>query len=202
MLLLFRRGPNTMNYQWEQILSTIDSRSNKNSIISELSSFCKQKISTNNKLKTIFRGNFFIEDLSKFKMVNSQTLEILYNHLVWVIDSINSKILFLKSQSPLIDFTKEIYCDQILDCISMLTFSCICIRKDNELHIRKDSLATIGQMQKKLNTMLKKISHLSNHVNGHAIYSLQSQYFYYQEEIQLRETPYHTSLEHFYKNFR
>lgn len=84
----------------------------------------------------------------------------------------------------------------------MLIFSCICIRKDNDLQLRKDNLTAIGQIERKLNSTLKKISHLSNHVNGHGIYSLESEFFYYQEEIQLRETPFYTSLEHFYKNFR
>lgn len=70
----------------------------------------------------------------------------------------------------------------------------MCIRKDNDLQLRKDNLSTISQIEKKLNTVLKKICQLSNHVNGHGIYSLEGEYFYYQEEIQLRETPYYTSL--------
>ena len=53
-----------------------------------------------------------------------------------------------------------------------------------------------------MNVVLKKISKLSNHINGHAIYSLEIEYYYYKEEIQLREIPYYTSLEYFYKNCR
>ena len=84
----------------------------------------------------------------------------------------------------------------------MLIFSVLCIRKDNEMKLRKDSLEKLKNIEKKINSQLQKISYLSNHVNAHAIYSLEAEYFYYQEEIQLREAPYYTSLEHFYKNAR
>lgn len=65
---LFRRGPNLMNYQWEEIINSVQSLS-KNSIVLEVCSFCKQKMAINIKLKPVFRGNFFIEDLGKFKTV-------------------------------------------------------------------------------------------------------------------------------------
>lgn len=55
----------------------------------------------------------------------------------------------------------------------MLIFSVICIRKDNELKLRKDPLDKIANLEKKLNTYLQKISYLSNHVDGHGIYSLE-----------------------------
>jgi hypothetical protein len=73
-------------------------------------------------------------------------LDILYHHIGWLIDSINNKILFLKSQSAMIDFAKEIYCDEILDSLSMLIFLCICVRKDNDLRLRKDNLSVINQI--------------------------------------------------------
>jgi hypothetical protein len=72
--MLFRRGPNTMNYQWDEVLNSIDAVSNKNPIIMELSSFCKQKITVNNRLKSVFRGNFFIDELSKFKSLTVDML--------------------------------------------------------------------------------------------------------------------------------
>ena len=76
----------------------------------------------------------------------------------------------------------------------MLIFSVLCVRKDNELNLRKDSIDKLKDIEKKLNHQLKKISYLSNHVNAHAIYSMEGEFFYYQEEIQLRESPYYTSL--------
>lgn len=100
-----------MNYQWEEIFNTIESHANKNLIIIELLNFCKQKIAVNNKLKSVFRGNFFIEDLSKFKNLTTEMLETLFSHLAWTIESINSKLLFTKNHTPVIDFAKEIYCD-------------------------------------------------------------------------------------------
>jgi hypothetical protein len=68
----------------------------------------------------------------------------------------------------------------------MLILCAVSIRKDNELQLRKDEMGVLGRLEKKLNNALKKISHLSNHVNAHAIYSLEGEFFYYQEEIQLR----------------
>jgi len=84
----------------------------------------------------------------------------------------------------------------------MFIFSVLCIRKDNELKLRKDPLDKIANLEKKLNTYLQKISYLSNHVDGHGIYSLEGEYVYYQEELQLREAPNYTTLEHFYKYAR
>lgn len=84
----------------------------------------------------------------------------------------------------------------------MLIFSALCIRKDNELKLRKDTLNGLREIEKKLNGQLQKISYLSNHLNTHAIYNLESEYFYYQEEVQIRENPLYSSLEHFYKNAR
>lgn len=37
-----------------------------------------------------------------------------------------------------------------------------------------------------MNIILKKVSKLSNHINAHSIYSLEIEYYYYKEEIQLR----------------
>jgi hypothetical protein len=79
----------------------------------------------------------------------------------------------LKNEDNLIEYLKELYCDEILDITSILIFSVLCIRKDNELKLRKDSLDQIASLEKKLNTYLQKISHLSNHVDGHGIYSLE-----------------------------
>lgn len=126
----------------------------------------------------------------------------LYNHLTWTIDSINTKFIFSKDDKPIFDYVREIYCDEILDCISMLIFSIICMRKDNQLQLRKDNLSEINQIEKKLNNSLKKISNLSNYVSAHAIYSLEGEFFYYKEEVELKEKPYYTSLEHFYKHAR
>ena len=66
---LFRKGPNAMNHPWEEIINTAESISKKSTILVEICNFCRQKISVNNKLKALFRGNFFIEELSKFKNV-------------------------------------------------------------------------------------------------------------------------------------
>jgi hypothetical protein len=159
-------------------------------------------MSFNSKYKTIFRGNFFIEDLSKFKLVTVEVLEDLLKYLSWVTDSIKTKLLFIKKDKGVLSYAKELYCDEIMDIISMLIFAVICLRKDNELKIRKDPLEKIGAIEKKMNSQLQKISYLSNHVNAHPIYSLEAEYSYYQEEMQIRESPCYTSLEHFYKYSR
>ena len=78
----------------------------------------------------------------------------------------------------------------------------ISLRKDNELKLRKDPLNKLAPLQKKMDTMLKKVGQLSNHTNGHPIYSLENNFYSYNEEVVLRETPYHTSMEHFYKHAR
>jgi hypothetical protein len=93
-----------------------------------------------------------------------------------------------------LEYAREIYCDEIMDLISTLIFAVLCIRKDNELQFRKDNLESLNQLERKINNFLKKISNLSNHVNGHAIYSLEGEFFYYREEIQLREKPHYTSF--------
>jgi hypothetical protein len=56
---LFRRGPNLMNYQWEEIINLVQSFS-KNSVVLEVCNLCKQKMGINVKLKSVFRGNFYI----------------------------------------------------------------------------------------------------------------------------------------------
>lgn len=68
-------------------------------------------------------------------------LKAIYTHLLWLIDSVNSKLIYSKKENELIEYTKEVYCDEILDAVSMLIFSVISIRKDNELKLRKDDLA-------------------------------------------------------------
>jgi len=83
-----------------------------------------------------------------------------------------------------------------------MIFSILSIRKDNDLKLRKDSLSQLKEMEKKMNGFLQKISYLSNHVSGHGIYSLEADYIYYQEEIQIKDSPYYTTLEHFYKYCR
>jgi hypothetical protein len=109
---LFRRGPNTiMNFQWSDALRTIEAISSKNSLIIELSNFCRQKITIYNTVKSVFRGNFYIDELSKFKSLNIDMINALYTHLAWVVDSINSKFLFLKEEKAIMDYVREIYCD-------------------------------------------------------------------------------------------
>ena len=66
--------------------------------MTELCQFCRHKMSFNSKYKTIFRGNFFIEDLSKFKLVTVEVLEDLLKYLSWVTDSIKTKLLFIKKK--------------------------------------------------------------------------------------------------------
>ncbi len=74
LIQLFRRGPNFTNHQWEDILQTIESKSAGNAIILELCNFSRHKITFHQKFKNIFRGNFFIEDLSKFKLLTIENL--------------------------------------------------------------------------------------------------------------------------------
>lgn len=134
--------------------------------------------------------------------MNADILVDLQNYLSWVADSIKTKFLFLNKNKGAYDYIKELYCDEILDAISMLIFSVLCLRKDNELKLRTDPLDRIFKIEKNINNQLKKISYLSNHFSEHPIYSLEAEYFYYQEEIQIRENPNYTTLEHFYKYSR
>ncbi len=54
----------------------------------------------------------------------------------------------------------------------MLIFSVICIRKDNQLGLRKDNLNDLTPLEKGLAIALKKIGNLSNKISSHAIYSI------------------------------
>ena len=90
----------------------------------------------------------------------------------WLTSSVKTKFLFIKKDENLIEYIKEVYCDEILDSISTIIFSIISIRKDNELKLRKDPLNQLKEVEKKINPFLQKISYLSNHVSGHGIYSL------------------------------
>lgn len=81
----------------------------------------------------------------------------------WVSESLKTKFLFINKTIGIYDYIKELYCDEIIDAISMLIFSVLCLRKDNELKLRKDPIERIGEIEKKINSQLKKISYLSNH---------------------------------------
>jgi hypothetical protein len=63
-------------------------------------------MSFNSKYKTIFRGNFFLEDLSKFKLVTVEVLEDLLKYLSWVTDSIKTKLLFIKKDKGVLSYAK------------------------------------------------------------------------------------------------
>lgn len=96
MIQLFRRGPNFINYQWEEIIQLIETKCSSHAVILELCNFIKAKLALNTKFKVLFRGNFYIEDLSRFKLVTVEVLEGLQSYLSFVIESIKSKFLFIK----------------------------------------------------------------------------------------------------------
>lgn len=85
MVQLFRRGPNLINFQWEEIVKLIETKCSSQAVIIELCKFIKAKLALNTKYKVLFRGNFFIEDLSRFKLVTVEVLESLQSYLSWVI---------------------------------------------------------------------------------------------------------------------
>jgi hypothetical protein len=97
VISLLRKGPNTvLNYQWSEVFTLIDAAAGKNTVINELSNFCRQKATISNAIKHIFRGNFYIDELSKFKALTNEVMNGIYTHLTWVIDSINSKFISSK----------------------------------------------------------------------------------------------------------
>lgn len=97
VLSLLRKGPATvLNYQWSEVFVMIDAAAGKNIVINELTNFCRQKVAISTTIKQIFRGNFYIDELSKFKTLTIDLLNALYTHLAWVIDSINSKFIASK----------------------------------------------------------------------------------------------------------
>jgi len=61
----------------------------------------------------------------------------------------------------------------------MVILSIICIRKDNQLNLRKDNLNELIPIDKTLTISLKKINNLSNKISFHAIYSVEAEYFNY-----------------------
>ena len=63
----------------------------------------------------------------------------------------------------------------------MVIFSIIGIRKDNDLQLRNDSIKDLMPIEKMVNANLRKISDISNFVAAHAIYSLESDFVFYQE---------------------
>ena len=146
MIQLLRRGPNVTNYQWEEILQLIETKASGNAIIFELCQFFKQKTNFHTKYKGFFRGNFYIDDFSKFKLITVEAIEGFQNYLNWILTSIKNKFLFLKKDENLIEYIKELYCDEVLDLISTMIFSILSIRKDNELKLRKDSLENLGTL--------------------------------------------------------
>lgn len=85
MIQLFRKGPNFTNYQWEDTIQAIEGKAVSNIVITELCQFCRQKLAFNYKYKALFRGNFFIEDLAKFKLVTVEIIQALQNYLSWVL---------------------------------------------------------------------------------------------------------------------
>jgi hypothetical protein len=82
----------------------------------------------------------------------------------------------------------------------MVIFSVICVRKDNQLGFRKDNLPELAPLEKALSVVLKKIGSLSNKISNHAIYSVETDYYNYKEDIYLKENPQHTSFEYFVKH--
>lgn len=146
MVQLLRRGPNVTNYQWEEILQLIETKASGNAIIFELCQFFKQKTNFHAKYKGLFRGNFYIDDFSKFKLITVEAIDGFQNYLNWILTSIKNKFLFLKKDESLIEYIKELYCDEVLDLISTMIFSILSIRKDNELKLRKDSLENLGNL--------------------------------------------------------
>ena len=194
MIQLMRRGPNVSNYQWEDILQSLETKCSTSQIVLELCQFFKQKTALHARYKGVFRGNFYLDDFSKFKCITVEFIQFIQEYLNWLTSSVKTKFLFIKKDENLIEYIKEVYCDEILDSISTIIFSIISIRKDNELKLRKDPLNQLKEVEKKINPFLQKISYLSNHVSGHGIYSLQADYIYYQEEIQIKDSPYYTTL--------
>lgn len=97
VISLLRKGPTTvLNYQWSEVFAMIDAAAGKNIAINELTNFCRQKVAVNTAIKPIFRGNFYIDELNKFKTLTIEMVNALYTHLTWVIDSINSKFITSK----------------------------------------------------------------------------------------------------------
>lgn len=177
-----------MNHSWQEIIEQLDEACPDNPRVKEICAWCRQKLSVHMELKGIMRGNFLLEDLSKFKHMTVDKLGVLEKHLGWVLDSVNSKFVMGQHQadSDLMDYAREVYCDEVLDAISMLVMSMMCIRKDVELGIRKESLNWLPSMQKRVANLLKRISQLANHTSGHNIYSLEVDFYSYLEELQLR----------------
>lgn len=83
-------------------------------------------------------------------------------------------------QSNLNDALITFLCDEIYSLISMIIFSIIVIRKDNDLQLRNDSIKDLIPIEKMVNSNLRKISDISNFVAAHAIYSLESDFVFYQ----------------------
>lgn len=106
MVQLFRRGPNFINYQWEELIQLIETKASSHPHILELANLFKAKLALNTKFKVLFRGNFYIEDLSRFKLVTVEVLESLQSYLSWVLESIKGKFLFMKKERAVIEYAK------------------------------------------------------------------------------------------------
>ena len=70
LVQILRRGPNFINYQWEEVIQLLESKAGSNQTIAELLQLFKQKVAFHSQYSHIFKGNYFIEDFSKFKGVN------------------------------------------------------------------------------------------------------------------------------------
>ena len=149
------------------------------------------------------RGNFYVSEISKFKQLEIKDFEHMIAYLEKLVINLKrftsaDDIKNTELCTTIINFI----CDQIYDLVSMLIMSIVAVRKDNDLQLRADDLQQIPGIQKKLNLSLKRISALSNFTGAHAIYSIENDYIAYQEEINLTNNPYFTSLEHFFKSSR
>jgi hypothetical protein len=77
-----------------------------NATIFEICQFFRQKAAFHAKNKNIFRGNFYIDDFSKFKSVNVEVLEDLEQYLNWILLSFKNRFLFGKKDSNIIEYIK------------------------------------------------------------------------------------------------
>lgn len=88
----------------------------------------------------MLKGNFLLEDPCQFKILTFNHLKNLLKYME-ILLAYSSKLLIFKDNEYIFYYVLENICDEIYDLISMIIFSIICIRKDNQIGLRKDNLS-------------------------------------------------------------
>ena len=108
----------------------------------ELCELILRKIQLQEELNCILRGNFYLEDICQFKLLYISNLVAMMKYFDILLSYAN-KLVSYKEDDYLFHFVLEVICDEIYDLISMIIFCIICIRKDNQLGLRKDNIADL-----------------------------------------------------------